>query len=120
MCAEIESVVTRLIRERIEAGCSDQTTSNFLNSMRRNVVRNAKYSELCDKLALFGQQYKEKFVGELESTIGEEGIQKLGIAVGKRDDDAHRQPPDITFRELEEVYGVATIVVDVVWSVLQT
>ena len=35
MCAEIESVITRLIRERIEVGCSDEATLSFLQSMRR-------------------------------------------------------------------------------------
>ena len=60
-----------------------------------------------------------RFSAEVESAIGEEGIQKLGIAVGNRDADAHHTPPDMTFRELEEVYSIAMIVVVAVERVLQ-
>ena len=120
LCAEIELVVSLLIKERIQAGCSDDAASNFLGSSRRNLVRNAKYSEISDKLGLLGETYKSRFREAVESEIGDEGIQKLGIAVGNRDNDAHHTPPDITFGELEEVFSIATSIVDAVERVLQS
>lgn len=111
MCAEIEQVVTRLIRERIGLGCSDEATRNYLGSLRRSAVRNAKVSEIRNTLALLGNTYRDRFNNLVDRTAGEDGIEKLGTAVAKRDQDAHDQPPDITFRELEEVYGIATEVV---------
>ena len=119
MCTEIENVVTRLIRARLEIGCSDEATSNFLKSAGRTIVRNAKISEVRGKLALLGIAYKDSFSAELDRTVGEDGIGKLGIAVGKRNENAHDDPPDITFRELEEAYSVATRVVDAVRLTLQ-
>ena len=118
MCAEIETVVTRLIRERIEQGC-DNAAANFLASFRRSVVRNAKYAEIGDKLALFGDEFKQRYEDAVDNSVGESGIQKLGIAVGKRDDTAHRAPPNITFKELEEAYTAATAIVDAVAVALQ-
>ena len=119
MCAEIERIVTRLIRERLEIGCSDEATSTFLKSMSRSTIRNAEISEIRDTLTLFGSEYKVKFNNLVDQTIGEEGIAKLGIAVGKRNADAHENPPDITFRELEEVFSVATKVVDAIRLTLE-
>ena len=118
MCTEIESVITQLIRERIEAGC-DESASNFLKSMPRSVVRNAKYAEIRDKIALFGAQYRLQFEEAVNNSVGEEGIQALGIAVGKRNDAAHREPPDITFREMERAYAAATAIVRAASIVLQ-
>ena len=119
MCAEIERVVTRLIRERLEAGCSDEAVLNYLKSTRRSAIRNAKFREIRNTLRLLGSAYEERFSGLVWSGVGEEGIEKLGMAVGKRDKDAHEDPPDVTFRELEEAYDVATQVVDAVRLTLE-
>ena len=114
MCAEIEQVVTRLIRERLEAGCSDEATSNFLKTMRRSAVRNATFAEIRDTLTLLGITYRSKFNELIDQTVNEGDIEKLGMAVGKRNQNAHESPPDITFRELEEAFGIATCLVDAV------
>ena len=119
MCAEIEWVVTRLIRERLEAGCSDDATANFLKTMRRSTVRNASFSEIRDTLALLGSTYRNKFSELVDQTIKEDGIEKLGMAVGKRNQNAHENPPDITFRELEEAFDIAARLVDAVRLTLQ-
>lgn len=120
MCAEIERVVTRLIRERLGKGCSDTATSSFLQSLGRSSVRNATVSEIRNTIKLLGSQYQEKFNHLLEQTIGQEGIEKLGIAVGKRNENAHENPPDITFGELEDAFSTATKVVDAVRLTLET
>ena len=120
MCAEIEQVTTRLIRERLEIGCSDTATANFLKSMRRGAIRNAKYSEIRDSLSLFGNEYRDRFSELIQVSIGENGIERLGMAVGKRDQDAHDNPPDITFRELEEAYTIAVTVMDAVQQTLKS
>ena len=114
MCAEIEWIVTRLIRERLETGCSDQATSNFLKTLRRNTVRNATFKEIRKTLALLGTTYGNKFSELVDQRVGEEGISKLGITVGKRNQNAHETPPDITFREMEETFTVANNIVDAV------
>ena len=114
MCAEIENVVTRLVRERVESGCSDQATLTFIKSMKRSAVRNARFGEIRRTLELLGSDYGNKFSDLVQCNVGEDGINKLGIAVRKRNTNAHENPPDITFGELEEAYGVATLVVDAV------
>lgn len=118
MCAEIERVVTRLIRERLGKGCSDAATSSFLQSLGRSSVRNATISEIRNTIKLLGSQYQEKFNSLLEQTVGQDGIEKLGIAVGKRNENAHENPPDITFGELEEAFSVANKVVEAVRNTL--
>ena len=119
MCAEIESTVTDIVRERIERG-SDKQVSNFLKSMRRNAVRNATYSEIADKVGLFGTDYKRQIRNDVMARVGDEGIERLGIAVRKRDDTTHhaRAQPDITFSELEAAYKAAEEVVESVKNVL--
>lgn len=119
MCAEIEQSVTRLIRERLEIGCSDTATSNFLKSVGHSSIRNARIGEIRNALARFGDGCKERFDNLVNQTIDEAGIEKLGMAVGKRNQDAHDNPPDITFRELEEAFSVATDVVDAVRLTLE-
>lgn len=114
MCAEIEHVVTRLIRERLEAGCSDDATLNFLRTMRRSVVRNATFAEIQNTIALLGSAYRSKFSQLVDQIVEEGDIEKLGVAVGKRNQDAHESPPDITFRELEEAFSIATRLVEAV------
>lgn len=111
MCAEIEQVVTRLIRKRLRAGCGDDATLNFINSMRRSAIRNATYGEIRKTIKLLGENYDDRFRELVTNAVGEEGIGKLGTAVGKRNEDSHETPPDVTFNELEEAYGVATSVV---------
>ena len=120
MCTEIEQVVTRLIRERLAEGCSDKATSNFLNSLTRSSVRNATISEIRNTITLMGNKYREKFNHLLDQTVGQDGIDKLGIAVGKRNENAHLNPPDITFNELEEAFSVANKVVEAVRNTLTT
>ena len=114
MCAEVEQVVTRLIRERLEARCSDEATLNFLKTMRRSAIRNATFAEIRDTLALLGNTYRNKFSDLVDQMFKEGDIEKLGMAVGKRNQNAHESPPDITFRELQEVFGIATRLVDAV------
>lgn len=119
MCAEIERVVTRLVRERLGKGCSDSATSSFLQSLGRSSVRNATVSEIRNTLKLLGSPYQDKFNHLLEQTIGQDGIEKLGIAVGKRNENAHENPPDITFGELEDAFSIANRVVDAVRLTLE-
>jgi ribosomal 50S subunit-associated protein YjgA (DUF615 family) len=118
MCAEIEQAVSRLIRERLEIGCSDAATSNFLKSGGYSSIRNAKLEEIRKAVTRFGDAYKEKFDLLVGQTIGEADRGKLGMAVGRRNQDAHENPPNITFRELEEAFRVATFVVEAVRTTL--
>ena len=120
MCAEIERVVTRLIRERLGKGCRDAATSSFLQSLGRSSVRNATVSEIRNTIKLLGGQYQEKFNHLLDQVVGQEGIEKLGISVGKRNENAHENPPDITFGELEDAFSIANKVVDAVRLTLET
>ena len=120
MCTEIEQVITRLIQERIGKGCNDTATSNFMKSMGKSYVRNAKVSEIRDTIKNLGIEYQEKLNLLLEQTVGQDGIDKLGITVGKRNENAHKDPPDITFRELEDVFSIAARVVEAVRLTLES
>ena len=119
MCAEIEQVVTGLIRDRLAIGCRDEVTANYLKSLRRSAIRNATFSEIGRTLALFGNDYRENFDVNARKTLADSDIEKLGIAVKNRDADAHEAPPPITFGELEDAYNVATQVVDAVRQTLE-
>ena len=120
MCAEMEQVVTQLIRERLATGCRDEATSNYLLSLRRSSIRNATYSEISRTLALFGNYYRENFDGNARQTLEDSDIEKLGIAVNSRDANAHESPPSITFGELVSAFEVAITVMDAVQQTLQT
>ena len=61
----------------------------------------------------------DKFDKLVDKDVGEDGINKLGIAVGKRDENAHTSPPDITFRELEKAFYFAKKVVEAVKLTLE-
>lgn len=120
MCAEVELVATRLIRERLEFGCRDAATANFLKSLGRSSVRSAKFGELRDSIALLGSTYRARFSDLVHQSVGDAGVEKLGTSVAKRDQAAHERPPSITFQELEAAYTVANQVVEAVRLTLET
>lgn len=119
MCAEIEQVVSGLIRARLEKGCSDTATFNFLKSLQRGVVRNAKIGEIKTTIGLLGREYRDTFDNLINRNVGDEGIDRLGRAVSERNRNAHDAPPDITFGELEEVIPFAKKVVEAVRLTLE-
>lgn len=119
MCAEIEAVVTRIIRERIGQGCDDSAAANFLKSLDQSSVRNAKYSEITSVIKRFGSDYEKRFKESVTIEVGERGISRLGLVVWNRNAIAHKSPPDITFHELETTYAVAEDVVAIVEAVLK-
>ena len=120
MCAEIEQVITDLFRNRLEQGTNDVAISNYIRRiLGRSAVRNARFREIRDKLSFFGDEFGQTFEEFVGISVGEEGIEKLGIAVGKRDQDAHHQPPSLTFSDLEEAFGVASLVVQDVQKALE-
>ena len=94
-------------------GC-DEAAANFLSSLHRSTIRNAKHAEISNTLALLGGEFRTRYEDAVNSSVGEEGIEKLGMTVGKRDQSAHQDPPNITFGELEEAYEIAVNVVDAV------
>lgn len=100
-------------------GCSDTATSNFLKSMRRSSVRNATISEIRNTIRLLGNDYRDKFNNLVDQFVGQADIEKLGIAVGKRNENAHENPPNITIIELEDVFSIATKVVEAVKLTLE-
>lgn len=111
MCAEIETIITQMIRDRVDLGGGDGAVRKFVYSVSGNLIRNAKVAEIGDKLGRFGDEFKAKYDEIIDSSVGEEGVAKLGMAVGNRDQLAHSTPPNLTFRELEEAYTVAEAVV---------
>jgi hypothetical protein len=113
LCAEVEVVVTQMINQRV-ALCGDAPVTNFLRSVRGNLIRNAKAQEIGDKLAHFGADFKDRYQKQIDDTIGAAGIGKLSIAISKRDDASHSTPPDITFKDVEDAYYAALGVVEAV------
>ena len=118
MCAEIEIVVTNLIETRVRAGCNDAVTANLLNSLRRNIVRNAQYGEIRNSLKTLSPEIADHFERLVELNVGERGKTMLGNAVAKRNESAHERPPSVTFEELEQVYSVAVEIVKSAQEVL--
>ena len=114
MCAEIESTITRLIHERLVNRCIDTATVNFIASKRKTTIRNATFGEIRGAMKLLGVAYDKKFGDLVRLNVGEEGIERLAMSVGKRNKTAHDIPPDITFGELEDTYKIATQIVDAV------
>jgi hypothetical protein len=111
LCAEIEIVITKMVFARVDA-CGDPAVAQFVKSVRGNIVRNAKHAEIGKKLLLLGDECGERYETEVNARIGPEGIAKLGMAVGTRDESAHSAPPNITFGELEEAYRVAEQIIE--------
>ena len=121
MCAEIEQVVTDLIRRRLAKGSDDAAIASYIQKItERNVIRNAKFREISNKVGFFGSDYQEKFIGLVSNSTKEGDIDRLGLAVGKRDQVAHKRPPSITFQELDVAYTVAKQVVEAVRLTLET
>ena len=71
-------------------------------------------------MGFLGAEYKDKFNDLVDQAVGQDGINKLGLAVGKRNENAHENPPNITFRELEEAFSVATEIVEAVRTALDS
>ena len=119
LCAEIEREVSRLIRERLENGCSDAETLNYvLRYIRHGAVQNATFQEIKQKLSYFDDSFGEKFDRLVRNSIGDEGIGRLSLAVEKRNATSHDSPPSITFGELDDAFSAATVLVDSVRATL--
>jgi len=106
LCGEIEEAITRLIVERVSRGCDDGA-ANLVRTVRGNLVRNAKPSELGDKVALFGDKSAARYKELVNETVGDSGLSRLGTLVRHRDATAHGPPLDLTFGELERAYSAA-------------
>ena len=100
-------------------GCSDTATSNYLKSLVRSSVRNATISEIRNTIRLLGNDYRDKFNNLIDQSVGQEGIDKLGMAVRNRNENAHENPPNITIRELDEAFSIAIKVVEAVKLTLE-
>ena len=87
--------------------------------MRRSPVRNATISEIRNTIRLLGNDYRDKFNNLVDQSIGQADIEKLGMAVGKRNENAHENPPNITIRELDEAFSIAIKVVEAVKLTLE-
>lgn len=120
MCAEIEREVSLLFRERLERGCQDEATLNYITQhIRRGAVANATVQEIKEKLSFFGSEYGKRFDAAVRQSVGNDGIGKMTIAVQKRNAAAHDIPPIIDFQEVVATYQVAAAIVDAVRQALQ-
>lgn len=118
LCAEIESVISQIIHDRIGRSC-DKSAAMFFRQRRRNVIRNAKFAEIRKVVNQFGPHYEQRFSELAAQQLDDAKRTSLGNAVADRDSTAHEEPPQITFRELVDAYAAAEIVVGLVDLVLQ-
>lgn len=119
MCAEIEREVSRLFRERLEKGCQDEATLNYIMwHIRLGAVGNATVQEIKEKLSFFGSEYGQRFDDAVRRSVGSDGIGRMSIAVKNRNATAHGIPPAIDFQEVAATYQIATAVVDAVRQTL--
>jgi hypothetical protein len=106
LCAEIEASVTDLIVRRVEAS-DDAEVRQFAKSISKGFVRNAKPAEVGDVVGRFGEHCKQRYQQSLDASIGDGGRMRIGDLVANRDRFAHGEPPDVTFRELQEAFNDA-------------
>ena len=117
LCAEIESSVLSLLYKRIEID-PDEEVGRFAKSIGKGFVRNARPSEIGKILARFGEDCKQRYQQEVEASIGEAGSTRVGNLITARDSFAHVEPPDVTFREVEQAYDDAVRLLDAVATAL--
>lgn len=119
MCAEIEREVSRLFRERLEKGCQDEATLNYIvRHIRHGAVANATVQQIKEKISFFGREYGERFDDAVRQSVGDDGIGKMTLAVQNRNATAHDIPPVIDFQEVAATHRVATAIVDAVRQTL--
>ena len=113
LCGEVEATVTSYFHELIdESGCDPLVVK--LAKGRKGAARSAKVKDIGDAIEMMGHDFRLKFDDEVAKDPGDEGIARLGNAVGVRDKAAHGEPPPITFGELELAAVAATKVLDAV------
>lgn len=101
LCAEIEASVTDLVIRRVEAS-DDPEVRQFAKSISKGFVRNAKPGEIGDVVGRFGEHCRRRYQQTLDAFIGDAGRARIGNLVANRDRFAHGEPPNVTFRELQE------------------
>lgn len=111
LCAEMEHSLSKILVQRVEAGC-DEGPANLIKSVRKNLLRSARPSEIKDIVRYFGESSLARYEDEIRTSVGDEGLSRLGTLVSHRDATAHTEPLDMTFREFELAYqaavGIAT------------
>lgn len=113
LCGEVEATVSAYFDELIDAdGCGPVVTK--LAKARKGTTRSAKVGDIAVALDRIGHDVRLKFEAELDKSVGEAGVARLGNAVGIRDQTAHAAPPAITFGELELAAEVARKVLEAV------
>ena len=100
LCAEVESRLHEYFDERVDASECDDVSKRLLKSVKRGVSRSAKHSDISDTIARLGPEYRKKYDELVTNAIGDEGIARIGNAVGVRDQASHSSPPSVTLAEL--------------------
>jgi hypothetical protein len=107
LCAEVERALNEYFDERIDASGCDDVSKRLLKSIKRGVTRSAKHADISDTIARLGPEFREKYESLVRNAIGDEGIARIGNAVGHRDKASHSTPPAVTLSELELAAGAA-------------
>lgn len=111
LCSEVESHVRELIHDKADHE-STEAISSLVRQIGRNLVRNAKHSEIKEVLGYLGKPYAERYDELVRSAISEADMARLGNAVESRNKVAHRAPPLVTFNEVVSAHQAAEKVVE--------
>jgi hypothetical protein len=106
LCGEVESIVAAYFDELIEAAECDPVVTKLAKA-RKGTTRSAKVNDIGDALDRVGHDVRLKFEAEVATSVRDEGVARLGNAVGIRDGTAHDVAPGITFAELERAADAA-------------
>lgn len=102
LCADIQQEIYRLSEARASI-VKDEAISAYVAATARKVLRSVKKNEIAMFVGMFGPASKSK----LNSLIDEADVTIFNNAVSNRNDVAHKQGTQITFRELKSTVVVA-------------
>ena len=110
LCAEVESSVRQLIHGKV-GNESSAPIAALVGQIGGNIVRNARHSEIKKVLGYLGPAYAAHYDELVQSSIGDDGIARLGNAVVSRNNVAHQSQPTVTFAEIESAHAAAEEVI---------
>lgn len=117
LCSELETTVRELVHEHAFV-LSEDPVADFVRKFTKNIVRNAKHSEIKDVVGGFGTEYKEAYDLHVRLSIGDGGILRIANTVSHRDDVAHRIPQQLSFVDVDMAYQAAEKIVEAVATTL--
>lgn len=111
MCSEVEQEVERLILQHVTTNCGgSEIAARLVRSTRRNLLRNAKYSEICKTVSHLGAGLVDDLKDRVNRTQ-ERAPVLLGNIVAERDGLNHGIPKNVSYGDLRPAHAAAEAIV---------